>query len=143
MVSFPGDRKMDPGSSQAAPPKATSKGAKKGAKGDKKGQKRRPQQVTVTTSCDNNNNEVDGSNKEYVAAAEHDFKRQARQPKDYFEKLLEAAHLNHTYPVKHKLKECTIIKNFMTSGALSKGKKPEGDPTGKGVTTSLRRRWSR
>jgi hypothetical protein len=35
---------------------------------------------------------------------------------------------NHAYRVKHKLKECTMMKNFMTSGALSKGKKPEGDP---------------
>jgi hypothetical protein len=26
-----------------------------------------------------------------------------------------------------------MMKNFMTSGALSKGKKPEGDPGGKGV----------
>jgi hypothetical protein len=56
-----------------------------------------------------------------------------RQSKDYFEKLLEAACANHAYAVKHKLKECTMMKNFMALGALSKGKKPEGEPGGKGA----------
>jgi hypothetical protein len=42
--------------------------------------------------------------------------------------------LNHAFHVKHKLKECTMMKNFMTSGALSKGKNPEGDLGGKGMT---------
>jgi hypothetical protein len=37
------------------------------------------------------------------------------------------------YPVKHKLKDCTMMKNFMTLGALSMGKKPEEDPGGKGA----------
>jgi hypothetical protein len=31
------------------------------------------------------------------------------------------------YPIKHKLKEYAVMKNFMTSGVLAKGKKPEGD----------------
>jgi hypothetical protein len=91
-----------------------------------------PQRITITTSCNDDDKEADGSNEEYVAAAEHDFKRQARQPKENFEKLLEAACPNHVYHIKHKLKECTMMKNFMTSGTISKGKKPEGDPGGKG-----------
>jgi hypothetical protein len=32
---------------------------------------------------------------------------------------------------KHKLIECTMMKNYMTSGALTNGKKPEGDPAQK------------
>jgi hypothetical protein len=40
-------------------------------------------------------------------------------------RTLKATYPNHAYPVKHKLKECTMIKkNYMTSGALAKGKKP-------------------
>jgi hypothetical protein len=58
---------------------------------------------------------------------------QAWQPKVYFEKLLEAACPNHTYYVKHKLKDCTMMKNFLTFGALSKGKNPEGESGEKGV----------
>jgi hypothetical protein len=49
-------------------------------------------------------------------------------------KLLEVTCPNHAYPVRNKLKECTMMKNIMTSRALSKGKKPEGEPGGKAVT---------
>jgi hypothetical protein len=35
--------------------------------------------------------------------------------------------------VGHKLKECTMMKNYMTTGTFAKGKKPEGDSTGKVV----------
>jgi hypothetical protein len=35
------------------------------------------------------------------------------------------------YLIKHKLKDCTMMIKFMTSGALSKGKKPEGELGGK------------
>jgi hypothetical protein len=38
------------------------------------------------------------------------------------------------YPIKHKLKYCTMMKNFMTLGVLSKGKKPKRDPGEKGTT---------
>jgi enamine deaminase RidA (YjgF/YER057c/UK114 family) len=78
---------------------------------------------------------VGGSNEEYVSAIEHDLKNQARQPKEHFKKLLEAARSNHTYPVKHNLKDYTMMKNFMTSRAISKGNKPEGDPSGKGTAS--------
>jgi hypothetical protein len=30
--------------------------------------------------------------------------------------------------MKHKLKDCTMMKNFLTLGAFSKGRKPNGDP---------------
>jgi hypothetical protein len=49
---------------------------------------------------------------------------------DHFEKLHEAVCLNHTYPVKHKLMQCAMMRNFMTSGALANGMKPEGNPGG-------------
>jgi hypothetical protein len=49
-----------------------------------------------------------------------DFKRPTWYPKDHFEKLLKAACLNHSYPIKHKLKDYTMMKIFMTSEALSK-----------------------
>jgi hypothetical protein len=35
--------------------------------------------------------------------------------------------------MKHKLKDCTMMKKFMTSGTFSKGGKPGGDLGGKGV----------
>jgi hypothetical protein len=45
--------------------------------------------------------------------------------------MAQAQGLHHAYPIKHKLKECTMMKNFMTSGAITKGKKLEGHPGGK------------
>jgi hypothetical protein len=53
---------------------------------------------------------------------------------DHFEKLLEATCLNHTYYIKHKLKECTMMKNYMTMRNLARKKKPEGDSAGKAAT---------
>jgi hypothetical protein len=35
------------------------------------------------------------------------------------------------YPVRHKLKECTMMKNYMTTRTFAKGKKPEDDSAGK------------
>jgi hypothetical protein len=50
-----------------------------------------------------------------------------RQPADHFTKLLEATCANHMYPIRYNLKECFMMKNYMTMGAFPKGKKPEGD----------------
>jgi hypothetical protein len=47
---------------------------------------------------------------ELVVAVGREFKRQTRQPTDHFEKLLEATCPNHMYPIRHKLKECTMMK---------------------------------
>jgi hypothetical protein len=120
-----GDGKMVPGGSRAVPSITTGKGSKKGAKGGKKGSKWHPRWVTIATSNNDNDKETDDDEQEYIMTAERDFKRQARQPKDHFQKLLEVVYPNHTYPVKHRLKDYTMIKkNVMTSGAISKGKKP-------------------
>jgi hypothetical protein len=90
----------------------------------------------VATSCDkgDNNRDAGDSNKELITAAERDFEHQARQPADHFKKFLEETYPNHTYPTRHKLKECTMMKNYMTTGTFARGKKPEGDPTGKAAT---------
>jgi hypothetical protein len=48
-------------------------------------------------------------------------KRQARPPMDYFEKLLEKTCLNHAYLVKHKLRDCGMMTNFMASGSITRG----------------------
>jgi hypothetical protein len=73
------------------------------------------------------------ADEELIAAAERDFKREAWQPTDHFKKLLESTCPNHTYPIWHKLMECTMMKNYKTIGTFPRGKKPEGDLTGKAV----------
>jgi hypothetical protein len=129
-----GDGKMVTGSSQVAPFNATSKGTKGGNKWQKPPAPRRD---TTTTNGNYNDQEVDDFDEGHVATTEHDFKHQTRQLKDHVEKLLEATCLNHMYPIKHKLKGCTMMKNLMTSRVISKGKKPQRDPGGKGTMNFL------
>jgi hypothetical protein len=38
-------------------------------------------------------------------------------------------------PVRHNLKECSMMKNYMTTGALTKGKKPEDDAAQKATAS--------
>jgi hypothetical protein len=45
--------------------------------------------------------------------------------------LLEVTCPNHTYPVKHKLKKCTMMKKYMTTGTSARRRKPECDSVGK------------
>jgi hypothetical protein len=99
------------------------------------GPKRRPQRVIVTTSCDegDNNKEADDFDEELIATVERDLKCQSQQPADHFEKLLEAICPNYAYPVRHKLKECTMMNNYMTMEAFTKGKKPKDGSVGKAV----------
>jgi hypothetical protein len=56
-----------------------------------------------------------------------------RRLTDHFKKLLEETYPNHTYAVRHKLKDCSMTRNYMTTGTLTKGKKPKKDPRGKAV----------
>jgi hypothetical protein len=42
-------------------------------------------------------------------------------PTDHFKSLLEEAYRNHTYPVRHILKGCGMMRSFMTSGSLTWG----------------------
>jgi hypothetical protein len=131
VVFVQGDGKADPTSGRGAPPKAVGKGAQRSTKGSRRVPKRCPQWVIVTTSCDEDDN---NSDKEHVAMAERSFKHQALQPVDHFEKILKATSQNHAYPIKDKLKEWSIMKNYKTIGALTKNKKIEGGPSGKVAT---------
>jgi hypothetical protein len=44
-------------------------------------------------------------------------KHQVWPPTDHFEKILEETCQNYAYPVKHKLRDCSMMKNFMASGS--------------------------
>jgi hypothetical protein len=104
----------------------------RGTKGGKKGQKRCPCYITVVVSNSGGDEAAGDSSEEYVATTERNFKRQTRPPKDHFEKYLEATCPHHSYPIKHKLKDCSMMKNFMMSEAFTKGKKLGEGPGGKG-----------
>jgi hypothetical protein len=67
-----------------------------------------------------------------VATVARSGKQQAWLLPDHFKWLLDEAFPNHAYPIKHKLKDCGVMKNFMTLGLLTWDKEPEEDPSGSG-----------
>jgi hypothetical protein len=126
-----GSREVTPGSRKVAPFDIAVQVSKKGAKGSKMRRKQCPKWVMVVANYDDGNDEkAYGSDMEYFATAACSGKCQTWPPIDQFERLLEEACLNHAYPVKHKLKVCDMMKNFMTSGSLTQGREPEEDPSG-------------
>jgi hypothetical protein len=119
---------------RAVPTKATVKSARKGAMCSKKGQKCRPHRLAIVASDGNDREEADDSDRGFVLTVKRDFKWQTRPPKDHFEKLLGATGHHHPYPVKYKLRDCSMMKKFMMLGALSRDDKPGGDRGGTSVT---------
>jgi hypothetical protein len=55
-------------------------------------------------------------------------KSQAQPPTNHFKNLLEEICPNHTYPIKHKLRNCSMMKSFMISGSPSWGMKVDEVP---------------
>jgi hypothetical protein len=55
---------------------------------------------------------------ERIATVRCSVKCQSWLPTDHFERLLEKVCLNHPYPFRHKLKDYSMMKNFMISGSL-------------------------
>jgi hypothetical protein len=73
---------------------------------------------------------VDGSNMESIATVARSGKCLAWPLTYHFERLLEGGCPNHAYSIKHKLKDCGMMKNFMTSESLTRDNEPEEDPGG-------------
>jgi hypothetical protein len=101
------------------------------------GNKRRkqcPLGTTNTASCDEDHGwEAGSSGMGRISATTHSGKRSARVPTDYLKRLLEEACPNHTYPVRHKLKDCGMMRSFMSSGCLTWGAEPDEGPNGSNV----------
>jgi hypothetical protein len=56
-----------------------------------------------------------------ISTTMHSDKHPIRPPTDHFNRLLEEACPNHAYPVRHKLKDCGMMRSFMTLGSLTWG----------------------
>jgi hypothetical protein len=70
---------------------------------------------------------------EHITTDGRSVKRHTRPPTKHFERILEEACPNHMYLIKHKLKDCGMMKDFMVSGSLTRGMEPEEDPGGRDV----------
>jgi hypothetical protein len=68
---------------------------------------------------DNDDKKADDSDKECITASRHSVKCQAWLSIDHFMRLLEEVCPNHVYLIKLRLKDCGMMKNFMTLGSLT------------------------
>jgi hypothetical protein len=88
-------------------PASPSKAPRRTPRSGKKRRKWGPQWVAVVAGYDDDNDKIaDDSDKEYVMAAGHRVKRQARPLTYHFERHHVEAYPNHAYPIKHKLRDC-------------------------------------
>jgi hypothetical protein len=84
----------------------------------------------TTTTTDSNDIEASGFGVRHISATARSEKRQAWPPTDHLKRLLEKAYPNHTYSIKHKLKDYDMMKSFMISGSPSQGMELDEDPGG-------------
>jgi hypothetical protein len=83
----------------------------------------------AASDYDNGNNEkADDSDMGSVMTAMCSGKRQVHLPTDHIKRLLEEAYPNHMYPIKHELKDGDMMRNFMASGSLTRGRELEENP---------------
>jgi hypothetical protein len=105
--------------------------AQKGIKGSNKRCKQRLQETTTMTShYDGHGWEVGGSGVRRISTAARSDKRPVRPPRDHFKRLHEEACPNHVYRVRHKLKDCGMMRSFMTSRSLTWDAELDEGPNG-------------
>jgi hypothetical protein len=76
--------------------------------------------TAVRRGASSNNKQVGSSGVGRVMAVAGSGNHQAWPPMDHFKKLLEETCLSHAYPVKHNLRDCGMMKNYMASGSLTR-----------------------
>jgi hypothetical protein len=75
----------------------------------------------MTNDDRGNGEKAGGSGVMRIMTMECSSKHQAQPPTNHFERLLKEACPNHTYLVKHKLRDCIMMKNFIVSRSLTRG----------------------
>jgi hypothetical protein len=75
--------------------------------------------MTMTDHDGGDDGEVGHSGARCVSTAAHGNKREARPPTDHFKRILEEACPNHAYPIRHKLKDYSMMRSFITSRSLT------------------------
>jgi hypothetical protein len=115
-----GSKEVTSSSSDGAPSDVAIHNSREGIKGGKKMCKQCLQGVmTVINHNDGNDVEAGSSGMRHIPTAACSDKHQARPPMDHFMRLLEEAYPSHAYRIRHKLKDCSMMRSSMTSGSLT------------------------
>jgi hypothetical protein len=126
-----GSREVTPSSEKEAPSNVAAHDTQEGVKGGKKRHKQRLQGATTTTNHDDEyDGEAGGSGVRRTSIGTCSGKRRAGLPTDHFKGLLKEACSNHAYPIRHKLKDCGMMRSFMTSRSLTWGVELDEGPDG-------------
>jgi hypothetical protein len=75
--------------------------------------------MTTTNRDDGHDYEAASSCVRHISTTTRSDKHPTRPPMDHFKRLLEEDCPNHAYPISYKLKDCDMIRSFMTSGSLT------------------------
>jgi hypothetical protein len=75
--------------------------------------------MSTTDHDDGNDGEAGGSGMRRIPTAACGDKHKARPPTDHFKRHLKKACPNNAYPITHKLKDCGMMRSFMTSRSLT------------------------
>jgi hypothetical protein len=106
-------REMTPSSDKDASSDIAAHCTQEGVKGNNKWRKQHLQGTMI--SCDDGHDwEACGSDVGGSSTTTRSDKRPTRPPTDYFKRLLKEACPNHAYPVRDKLKDCDMMRSFMT-----------------------------
>jgi hypothetical protein len=118
----PGSREATPSSGKEKPSDVAIHSAKEGAKNGRKSLKHRPQGTTTTTDLDDGDDgKVGGYGGGCAMTIAHSNNCQARPPTYQLKRLIKEAYPNHTYLVRHKLKDYDMMKSFMILGSRTCG----------------------
>jgi hypothetical protein len=124
-------REVTPSNDNEVPSDNAAHHAQDSVKSGNKRHKQCPLGTTTIASNDEDHGwEAGSSGKGHISATMHSGRRLARTHIVYFKRLLEEACPNHAYLIRHKLKDCGMMRSFMTSGSLTWGTEPDEEPNG-------------
>jgi hypothetical protein len=122
-----GSREVTPSSDKEELSDVVAQCTQEGVKGGGK-RCRQCLQETTTIRDDGHDWEVGSSGVRHTSVDVHSVKCPMRPPTDHFKRLLEEACPNHTYLVRHKLKDYEMMRSFMTLGSYTWGTMIDKEP---------------
>jgi hypothetical protein len=123
-----GSKEATPRSDREMPSDIAAHVTQEGIKGSKKRHTQRLQ-GTMTT-IDGHDGEAGASGVRRTPTATRNDKRWVRLPMDHFKSLLKEACPKHAYLIRHKLKDCDMMRSCMTAGSITWGVELDEGPNG-------------
>jgi hypothetical protein len=113
---------VTPSNDKGAPSDVATHCDQEGVKGGSNSRKQCHQGTTTMNIHDDGPNwEASGFGVRRISINAYNGKSPVRPPTYHFKRFLEEDCPNHAYPIRHKLKDCDMMRSFLTSGTLTWG----------------------